>query len=73
MTLQNVELPEEVIQRAKALTGKRTARAAVTALVEQQSGNAPNAGTAQALSSKEAGRTFKNARAAVIFLRERYR
>ncbi|TAK56242.1 MAG: hypothetical protein EPO25_01250 [Gammaproteobacteria bacterium] len=32
MTLQTVELPDEVIQRAKALTGKRTARAALTAL-----------------------------------------
>lgn len=32
MTLQTVELPDEVIRRAKALTGKRTARAALTAL-----------------------------------------
>lgn len=34
MTLQTVELPEEVIQRAKALTGKRTARAALTELAK---------------------------------------
>ncbi len=32
MSLQKVELPDEVIERAKALTGKRTARAALTAL-----------------------------------------
>lgn len=32
MSLQTVELPDEVIERAKALTGKRTARAAITAL-----------------------------------------
>lgn len=34
MSLRTVELPDEVIERAKALTGKRTARAAFTALAD---------------------------------------
>ncbi len=38
MSLQTVELPDELIQRAKALTGKRTARAALTALAEAAAG-----------------------------------
>lgn len=73
MSLQTVELPEEVIQRAKALTGKRTARAALTALVGE-TGNVPNAETARALKDKptKGDKTFKNARDAVAFLRKRY-
>lgn len=68
MTLQTVELPEEVIQRAKALTGKRTARAAMTALVEG-TGNVPNAETVKALRSKKRGKVFTNARDAMAYLK----
>lgn len=73
MTLQTVELPEEVIQRAKALTGKRTARAAVTALVER-SGNVPNAETARELRGKPSkrDRVFATGAAAADFIRKRY-
>lgn len=72
MNLQTVELPEEIINRAKALTGKRTARAAMTALVEH-AGNIPNPPTARSLRAKGREHSFKTAKAATAFLRARYR
>jgi hypothetical protein len=60
-------LPEAVVARAKAMTGKRTARAAVIAALEEQ-GNVPNAETARALRSKVRGKVFKGAKDAMAYL-----
>ncbi|HTY49454.1 MAG TPA: hypothetical protein VMB48_07165 [Steroidobacteraceae bacterium] len=71
MRLQTVELPDEVIERAKALTGKRTARAALTALT------APAGRNADRLARKHRGRVepngdvvFASGKDAARFMRE---
>jgi hypothetical protein len=70
MALETVELPTEVIEYAKAMTGKRTARAAITDLV-QKAGNVPNAATARILREPAGrGRTFDNAKDAVAHIRK---
>ncbi|MGH8541806.1 MAG: hypothetical protein ACRETW_15040 [Stenotrophobium sp.] len=47
-------LPESVVNRVMASTGKRTARAAVMAALAER-GNVPNAETVRALRSKRPG------------------
>ncbi|MGH8455502.1 MAG: hypothetical protein ACRETW_04590 [Stenotrophobium sp.] len=62
-----INLPESLVTRTMAITGKRTARAAVIAALADQ-GNVPNAETKRALLSKDKGKTFKSADAAIAYL-----
>lgn len=71
MSLQTVELPDEVIERAKALTGKRTARAALTALAE--AAGRPAAGLARTHRGKvepNGDIVFADGKDAARFMRE---
>lgn len=47
-----VTLSADLVERALAATGKRTAKAAITELVHRSEGNTPNDVTARALRSK---------------------
>jgi Arc/MetJ family transcription regulator len=67
-----ITLPESVVQRAMKMTGKRTPRAAVIAALSDQ-GNSPNAETLRALREPVRGKTFDSGKAAIAYLRERYK
>ena len=70
MNTVDVELPRSVVEKARELTGERSARAAITALVRHSTGNRPNARTARALRSKKRGKVFTSGKAAVAHLQE---
>jgi hypothetical protein len=65
----DVELPRSVVEKARELTGERTARAAITALVRRSEGNRPNATTAGALRSKKRGKVYTSGKEAVAYLK----
>ena len=65
----DVELPRSVVDKARELTGERTARAAITALVRRGEGNVPNAQTARTLRSKKRGKTFSSGKEAIAYLK----
>ena len=65
----DVELPRSVVDKARELTGERTARAAITALVRRSEGNVPNAQTARALRSKKRGKIFTSGKEAIDYLK----
>jgi hypothetical protein len=71
MSLQTVELPDEVVERAKALTGKRTARAALIALTEGAERQASHlAKTHHGKVEPNGDVVFANGRDAARFMRE---
>jgi hypothetical protein len=65
----DVELPRRVVEKACELTGERSARAAITALVQRSQGNVPNAQTARALRSRKRGKGFTSGKEAVAYLK----
>lgn len=67
-----VSLPRNVVERAKKITGQRSPRAALTALVREH--GVPNAATAQSLRARPSKRdkTFTSAKDAVAYLRQRF-
>ena len=69
MDTVDVELPRSVVQKAQEITGERTARAAITALVKRSEGNRPNAQTARTLRSGKRGKVFTSAKEAVAYLK----
>jgi hypothetical protein len=70
MSLQTIELSDEIIQRAKALTGKRSARAAVAAVVDG-AGHTPDAKTRAFRARHRKGTTtVRGGKAAAGFMRQ---
>lgn len=70
MSLQTIELPDEVIQRAKDLTGKRSARAAVAAVIDG-AGYTPDAKTrAFRARHMKGSTTTRGGKAAAEFMRK---
>ena len=69
MNTIDVELPRSVVEKACELTGERSARAAITALVRRSEGSLPNAQTARALRSKKRGKVFTSGKEAVAYLK----
>lgn len=69
MDTVEVALPRSVVQKARKLTGRRSASAAITALVRRSESPTPNTVTARALRSKKRGRVFTNAKEAVAYLK----
>lgn len=68
----DVSLPRNVVERAKKITGRRSPREAISALVREH--GIPNAATARALRAKRSARdkTFTSAKEAVAYLRKRF-
>lgn len=69
MDTVDVALPRSVVQKARKLTGRRSASAAITALVRRSEGPMPNAATTRALRSKKRGKVFTSAKDAVAYLK----
>jgi len=70
MSLRTIELPDAVIQRAKALTGKRSARAAVAAIIDGAD-YTPNAKTRAFRARHMKGTTtVRGGKAAAQFIRK---
>lgn len=72
MSSVDVTLPRNVVERAKKITGRRSPREALTALVREH--GIPNAATARSLRAKPSARdkTFTSAKAAAAYLRKRF-
>jgi hypothetical protein len=68
----DVSLPRNVVERAKEITGRRSPREALTALVREH--GVPNAATARSLRAKPSARdkTFASAKSATAYLRKRF-
>ena len=68
----DITLPHNVVERAKQITGQRTPRAALTALVREH--GVPNATTARSLRARPSKRdkSFASAKDAMAFLRQRF-
>ena len=70
MSLHTIELPDGIIQRAKALTGKRSARAAVAAVIDG-AGYTPDAKTRAFRARHRKGTTtLLGGKAAAEFMRK---
>jgi hypothetical protein len=70
MSTQTIEVPDDVVERAKALTGKKSARAALVALVDG-AGSVPDAKT-RAYRAKNVNKTtvVRGGKAAAAFAKK---
>ena len=71
MTLHNVEISDEIIAEAKALTKKRNARAAIESAVAQLRNyvHEPTPATGRVLRRRKRGKVFTSAEDAIAHLK----